>query len=93
MLQRFHSWLQAGAGGASHWSLEPVNYEGWRVAVDEGEGRRGWLLLRQSLHDPLLVLNIESDVAGGEGVIKAHFLRFIEGLGHKDVLDLSALLK
>jgi hypothetical protein len=43
-----------------------VNYEGWRVAVDEGEGRHGWVLLRQSLHDPLLVLNVESDVQGGE---------------------------
>ena len=29
--------------------------QGWRVVVDEGEGRRGWVLLRQSLHDPLLV--------------------------------------
>jgi len=35
--------------------LEPVNYEGWRVVVDEQEGRKGWVLLRQSLHDPLLV--------------------------------------
>lgn len=34
--------------------------------MDEGEGRRGWLLLRQSLHDPLLVLNVESDRQGGE---------------------------
>jgi hypothetical protein len=33
--------------------------------VDEGQGKRGWLLLRQSLHDPLLVLNVESDTPGG----------------------------
>lgn len=46
--------------------MEAVNYEGWRVAVDEGNGRRGWLLLRQSLHDPLLVLNVESDMQGGK---------------------------
>jgi hypothetical protein len=58
--------LQGGAGGQSSWALEAVNYEGWRVAVDEGEGRHGWVLLRQSLHDPLLVLNVESDVQGGE---------------------------
>lgn len=34
----------------------------------EGDGRRrrGWALLRASLHDPLLVLNVESDVDGGE---------------------------
>lgn len=35
------------------------------MRVDEGGGKRGWLLLRQSLHDPLLVLNVETEVAGG----------------------------
>lgn len=43
---------EGGAEGAvpaapSSWSLESVNHEGWRVNMDEGEGRRGWLLLRQ----------------------------------------------
>eukprot|EP00882_Tetradesmus_deserticola_P014684 GHRQ01015624.1.p1 GENE.GHRQ01015624.1~~GHRQ01015624.1.p1 ORF type:complete len:589 (+),score=228.84 GHRQ01015624.1:649-2415(+) len=67
VLQAFHDWVQSGVGNAGgSWSLEPVNHEGWRVNVDEGEGKRGWLLLRQSLHDPLLVLNVESDVQGGE---------------------------
>ena len=36
-----------------------------QVTVDEGEGRIGWLLLRASLHDPLLVLNVESELEGG----------------------------
>ena len=35
------------------------------VAAATGEGRRGWALLRASLHDPLLVINIESEVEGG----------------------------
>lgn len=35
------------------------------MEVDEGGGKAGWLLLRQSLHDPLLVVNIESEVPGG----------------------------
>lgn len=26
----------------------------------------GWLLLRASLHDPLLVLNVESELEGGK---------------------------
>lgn len=47
------------------WMLENENYEGFRVAVDEGNGKSGWLLLRQSLHDPILALNIESEVPGG----------------------------
>jgi phosphomannomutase len=35
------------------------------VPAAAGEGRRGWALLRASLHDPLLVINIESEVEGG----------------------------
>lgn len=52
-------------GGVEGWTLEKENYEGYRVSVDEGNGKEGWLLLRQSLHDPLLPLNIESEVKGG----------------------------
>ena len=62
----FKDWIEGGAGGASTWKLEPENHEGWRVAVDEGDGNAGWLLLRSSLHDPLLVLNVESDVPNGK---------------------------
>lgn len=47
------------------WKVEKENYEGFRVSVDEGDGKAGWLLLRQSLHDPLLPLNVESEVSGG----------------------------
>ncbi len=65
VLDKFEAWVEAGAGGAGGWAMEAENWEGWRVAVDEGEGRRGWVLLRSSLHDPLLVLNVESDVPGG----------------------------
>jgi hypothetical protein len=66
VLEEFNTWVKAGASGQPTYSLDPVNHEGWRVAVDEGDGKRGWALLRQSLHDPLLVLNVESDVKGGE---------------------------
>jgi len=65
VLEKFQAWVEAGAGGAAGWAMEAENWEGFRVAVDEGEGRRGWVLLRASLHDPLLVLNVESDVPGG----------------------------
>ncbi|KAK9849389.1 hypothetical protein WJX84_005290 [Apatococcus fuscideae] len=65
ILHGFHEWVKAGADGASGWALEKENFEGYRVNVDEGEGKQGWLLLRASLHDPLLVLNVESDTTGG----------------------------
>ena len=64
-LEQFHSWVQAGAGGAKGWTLEEENHEGWRVSIEEGQDKRGWVLLRASLHDPLLVLNVESDLPNG----------------------------
>lgn len=48
------------------WSLVPDNYEGIRVVTDECSGN-GWFLLRVSLHEPVLALNIESDTNGGIG--------------------------
>lgn len=43
------------------YALFPNNYEGIRVACG---GQDTWFLLRLSLHDPLLVLNAESDAPG-----------------------------
>ncbi|NEP63830.1 MAG: phosphomannomutase/phosphoglucomutase, partial [Symploca sp. SIO2G7] len=42
------------------WSLVPDNYEGIRVACLSPK-EDGWFLLRLSLHDPVLPLNIESN--------------------------------
>lgn len=53
------------AASVDGWTLEETNFEGYRIRVDEGSGREGWLLLRQSLHDPVLPLNVESEVEGG----------------------------
>ncbi len=50
-------------------SLTPDNYEGVRVDCDPAHGC-GWLLLRRSLHDPLYVLDMESDRPGGLTVMK-----------------------
>ena len=69
ILADFHDWVRGGASGAEGWTLEKENHEGWRVSIEEGEGKRGWALLRASLHDPLLVLNVESDVRGGEQLL------------------------
>lgn len=51
------------------WNIVEPNYEGLRVSctnVDED----GWWLLRMSLHDPVMPLNIESNVEGGVAVIE-----------------------
>eukprot|EP00878_Enallax_costatus_P007716 GHUV01008077.1.p1 GENE.GHUV01008077.1~~GHUV01008077.1.p1 ORF type:complete len:424 (+),score=129.57 GHUV01008077.1:1317-2588(+) len=91
VLQSFHAWVEQGAGDTQGWSLEPVNYEGWRVNIDEGEGRRGWLLLRQSLHDPLLVLNIESDTSGGVEAARTKVLEFLSSSKQAGTLELNVL--
>ena len=69
------------------WSLVPNNYEGVRVACESAQ-EQGWFLLRLSLHDPVLPLNIESNVSGGVAAIAQRLHAFFAPLTE---LDLSAL--
>jgi phosphomannomutase len=78
------------AAGVDGWTVEEVNHEGFRVNVDEGDGKSGWLLLRQSLHDPLLPLNIESEVDGGISRIAAVLVeRFLPKWANVDASPLA----
>ena len=70
------------------WTLEEPNYEGIRIRCSNLP-ENGWFLLRLSLHDPLMPLNIESDVEGG---VKAIASRLGQLLKHYDYLDTSSLL-
>ncbi len=79
--------LRAFTAAQPGWSLAPNNYEGVRVNLDEEHGN-GWFLLRMSLHDPLMPLNVESDSAGGAQVILRELFPF---LAQFDKLDTSAL--
>ncbi len=45
------------------WTIDPENEEGIRFTLSKPNGS-GWFLLRMSLHEPLLVLQVEMDVAG-----------------------------
>lgn len=65
------------------WSIVPNNYEGIRVACPSPE-EDGWFLLRLSLHDPVLPLNIESNVAGGVGKISARLSDFLNAIDDLD---------
>ena len=64
------------------------NREGIRIYFDSDE-MQGWLLLRLSVHDPIMPLNIESDVAGG---VRKIAIRFSEFLKSTDKLDISTLI-
>lgn len=45
------------------WTIDPENEEGIRFKLTEDFGS-GWFLLRMSLHEPLLVLQVENDQTG-----------------------------
>lgn len=51
--------LTAYAESRDGWEVEKENYEGVRINVENG-----WFLLRLSVHDPILPLNIENDEFG-----------------------------
>ncbi|MCI2112079.1 MAG: phosphomannomutase/phosphoglucomutase [Ruminococcus sp.] len=63
------------------------NQDGWQVADDNREGIRvsfgkengdGWFLLRLSVHDPIMPLNIESDSKGGVDLIYNQLFEFLK---------------
>ncbi|MGI6265215.1 MAG: phosphomannomutase/phosphoglucomutase [Acutalibacteraceae bacterium] len=71
------------------WNVAPDSCEGVRISFGENEGD-GWLLLRLSVHDPVMPLNLESDRAGGCRIIAGHLAQF---MASADGLDRSALEK
>jgi phosphomannomutase len=78
---------QVQAFALSHlgWKIVPDNYEGVRVSCSEAS-EDGWFLLRLSLHDPVIPVNIESNVSGGVDRIEQQLLSFLKT---QDFLDLS----
>ena len=84
--------LNAYAATKAGWSLAPSNYEGVRVNLDADHGN-GWFLLRLSLHDPLLPLNIESNDVGGAKKIAQELAGFIAGYDKLEASKLMAFAK
>ena len=68
--------LTAYAEARDDWHIATDNREGIRVSFDRDHGD-GWFLLRLSVHDPILPLNIESDSAGGVAIIREKVLDFL----------------
>ena len=84
--------LTAYASSKEGWSLAPSNYEGVRVNLDEAHGN-GWFLLRLSLHDPLLPLNIESNSVGGAKQIAKELAGFIANYEKLDAAKFTDFAK
>jgi phosphomannomutase len=77
--------VQALALSHASWKIVPNNYEGVRVSCGDAE-EDGWFLLRLSLHDPVIPVNIESNVPGGVDRIEQQLLSFLKT---QESLDLS----
>ncbi|MGK7961769.1 phosphomannomutase/phosphoglucomutase [Crocosphaera sp.] len=78
--------LKEFATTQENWQLVPNNYEGVRISC-HSDDENGWLLLRLSLHDPVIPINIEANVSGGVQKIAIKLLDFLKSF---DALDLSA---
>ena len=72
------------------WSVCGDNYEGIRINADSSCGN-GWFLIRLSVHDPIIVLNTESNEKGGTLKMCSDIADIISGAENIDLLDVSAL--
>lgn len=61
--------MKVKAAAQPGWTIVEPNYEGLRVSCGNAD-EDGWWLLRMSLHDPVMPLNIESNVEGGVDAIE-----------------------
>ena len=80
--------LEGWARGQDGISLAEDNFEGVRVNFDKANGN-GWCLLRLSLHEPLMPLNIESDDVGGVEVIAKKLYPVLSKFDRLDVRELG----
>ena len=72
---------------ANQLNIVKPNYEGIRISFPK---QQGWLLFRMSLHDPLMPLNIESNIENGCKSIAAEFFGFIrqfDGIELKNIKE------
>lgn len=72
---------------AAGYAVAPNSYEGVRLSFS-GEETQGWMLLRLSLHDPLMPLNLEGNRPGDCGRLTAIAKELLAGF---DKLDTSVL--
>eukprot|EP00276_Gloeochaete_wittrockiana_P005751 CAMPEP_0184659878 /NCGR_PEP_ID=MMETSP0308-20130426/31477_1 /TAXON_ID=38269 /ORGANISM="Gloeochaete witrockiana, Strain SAG 46.84" /LENGTH=582 /DNA_ID=CAMNT_0027100041 /DNA_START=106 /DNA_END=1856 /DNA_ORIENTATION=+ len=59
------------------WKVASPSFEGIRIIFGPEEGD-GWALIRKSLHDPIVPINIESDREGGTKIIAKKLMDVLE---------------
>lgn len=76
--------LEAYAKKQPNWQIAPDNREGMRISFGKANGD-GWLLLRLSVHDPLMPLNMETDTVGGTQLIAVQLYAFLRTCAGVDI--------
>lgn len=84
--------LEKYYNGREGWKIADDNREGMRISADAENGD-GWLLLRLSVHDPIMPLNIESNTEGGVMKIAKDFYEFIKDFDLLDVTPIEKFIK
>ncbi len=75
------------------WHIAQDNREGVRISFDLDNGlNNGWFILRLSVHDPVMPLNVESDVAGGDKQILGELYKALENVEGVDLTPLREAL-
>ena len=82
---------RAAERGVPRWSPDPTQPEGFRVRVAEGEGKRGWLMVRRSLHEPIVTFFAENEVSNGLARSLRELMDHVLCELGDDVLDLDPL--
>lgn len=65
------------------YTLAPNNFEGVRVMSNKTD-INGWFLVRLSLHDPILPINLESNTQTGVGEMEKFLRQFLNKYDHLD---------
>ncbi len=74
------------------WTIADDNRDGIRISADESHGD-GWILLRLSVHDPVMPFNAESNREGGVKAMLEEFYAFVETKESLEIKSLKNFLK
>ncbi len=72
------------AAADERFEIVKPNYEGVRISFHDEEVQ-GWMLIRMSLHDPILPMNIETEKEGGVAVVLERLKPFFTKYEHLDL--------
>lgn len=89
--QHFIAEWTAFAAAQTGYTAAADNYEGIRFSTGSDCGN-GWILCRLSVHDPVIVINTESDTPGGTQLMLQMLHEFVHDADSLDITALNALV-